>query len=196
MQFESMHILVAEDHGFQRKALMRTVNMLGAGRVSEAENGVAALALLQSDPPDVLILDLEMPGMDGMALIRHLAETGSSVQVLISSALDKALLASVETMARAYGVRLLGRVGKPVTADKLRAVFGICAPDRAAAQAAAPAFTPEQLRAALERREFVAWYQPKAALHALLNAVWTAATLSSRSRNRRKWRMCRTAWKT
>jgi len=183
MRFEAMHILVAEDHGFQRKALVRTLNGLGAGRVSEAEDGVAALASMQADPADVLILDLEMPGMDGMALIRHLAESGSRAKVLISSALDKALLASVETMARAYGVQLLGRVEKPVTPEKLRAIFGIDAPPAASSgqagiacsaggaggagggRAGLPAaFGPDELRAAIERREFVAWYQPKATL--------------------------------
>ncbi|MGO4382256.1 EAL domain-containing response regulator [Pseudoduganella sp. RAF53_2] len=164
MHFEQLHILVAEDHGFQRKALVRMLRGLGAGQVTEAEDGIAALSACRAPerPVDIVIMDLDMPGMDGMELIRHLAEARSTARVIVSSALDKALLASVETMARAYGVPLLGRVDKPVTPSKLSALLGVEV-SRGVSRAT-PAFTADDVRAGLDRREFVAFYQPKASL--------------------------------
>src|SRR6185295_332631 len=97
---------------------------LGAKQVSAAANGRAALDIFTGrlPPVDIIISDLEMPGMDGMEFMRHIGEAGIPVSVIISSALDPALVASVETMTKAYGITLLGAIEKPATPEKLRAM--------------------------------------------------------------------------
>lgn len=164
MPTETLKFLVAEDHSFQRKSLVRMLKLLGAVQVAEAGDGAAALEVLQRAAIDIAIVDLNMPGMDGMELIRHLAELHSPAHIIVSSALDRALLASVETMARAYGVHLLGVIEKPATPDKLRQLIASYGPVAESQRARRSVFSEDEIRAALERREFLPYFQPKARL--------------------------------
>jgi len=164
MGIEQLHLLVAEDHDFQRKALVRMLTGLGAQHVSEAPNGQAALDIFKNrlKPIDIIISDLEMPGMDGMEFMRHVGEANLPVSVIISSALDAALISSVETMTKAFGITLLGAIEKPVTPDKLRALIDRYAPPKAKATRPAGAAIPlEEIRRGLNAREFEPFFQPK-----------------------------------
>jgi EAL domain-containing protein (putative c-di-GMP-specific phosphodiesterase class I) len=156
-------ILVVEDHDFQRRLLARMLTALGAQSVLEAANGREALALIErGSAPALVVCDLDMPEMDGMAFIRHLGERLPDVPVIIASALDPVLLGSVAKMADAYGVRLLGVLGKPVTrvhlAQLLAAGDGSRLP-RAAPLA--PRFPLAEIEAGIANHEFVPFFQPK-----------------------------------
>ena len=122
---EALRFLVVEDHGFQRWVTGNLLEGMGAKHVYVAGDGRAALEILaEVDPPiDVVISDLDMPGMDGMEFIRHVGESRAPVALIVASALDRSLVASVEAMARAYQVSLLGAMEKPATAKKLGALL-------------------------------------------------------------------------
>jgi EAL domain-containing protein (putative c-di-GMP-specific phosphodiesterase class I)/CheY-like chemotaxis protein len=167
MAIEELHLLVAEDHEFQRKTLVRMLTALGAKQVSEAPNGQAALEIFTGrvPPVDIIISDLEMPGMDGMEFMRHLGEARVPVSVIISSGLDAALIASVETMTTAFGITLLGAIEKPATPDKLRALIDkYTPPKRTAPRPAAQAIPLEEIRRGLGAGEFEPFFQPKVSL--------------------------------
>jgi EAL domain-containing protein (putative c-di-GMP-specific phosphodiesterase class I)/CheY-like chemotaxis protein len=121
MDIAQLRFLVAEDHDFQRRTLVRMLTSLGAREVLEAADGRAALEVFRDParPVHVIVCDLDMPEMDGMEFIRHVGETGAQVSVILSSALDRHLIASVETMTTAYGMNLLGAIEKPATPQKL-----------------------------------------------------------------------------
>ncbi|MGV8940794.1 MAG: EAL domain-containing response regulator [Lysobacter sp.] len=121
MSVSAISVMVVEDHGFQRRMALRLLAGLGVTDVTEAAEGRAALALLAARalPPDVVMVDLDMPGMDGIEFIGHVAQRGLARSVLVVSALDTVLLNTVQSMARAYGLRVLGSVEKPLTAEKL-----------------------------------------------------------------------------
>jgi EAL domain-containing protein (putative c-di-GMP-specific phosphodiesterase class I)/CheY-like chemotaxis protein len=161
-----LRFMVAEDHNFQRRTLVGLLTRLGAVHVSEAADGRAALELLL-DPAaavDIVISDLDMPGMDGMELIRHIGESGLPVAIILSSAIDRAVMTSVETMTRAYGITLLGAIEKPVTQAKLRELIEKhrtpqIKPD--GPSPASPSFSLEEIRRGLESREFEPFFQPK-----------------------------------
>src|SRR3954466_13523031 len=106
MTIQLLHILVAEDHDFQRKTVVRMLGALGAINVSEAGDGKAALDIFtKAQPPiNIIISDLEMPGMDGMEFMRHLGGADRPVSVILSSALDEELISPVALMPRAYGI--------------------------------------------------------------------------------------------
>jgi EAL domain-containing protein (putative c-di-GMP-specific phosphodiesterase class I)/FixJ family two-component response regulator len=165
MQIEELHFLVAEDHDFQRRTLVRMLAGLGAKHVAEASDGKAALDLFRgaAQPVDIIISDLEMPGMDGMEFIRHVGETGMPVSVILSSALDPSLVSSVETMTKAYGIALLGAIEKPVTPQKLSDLIRKYAlPKPKAARPAGTESIPlEEIRQGLKNGEFVPFFQPK-----------------------------------
>jgi len=167
MGIEQLHVLVAEDHDFQRRTLVRMLGALGVLGVREATNGKSALELFSDPqtPTHVIISDLEMPGMDGMEFMRHLGEINRPVSVILSSALDPSLVSSVEAMTKAYGITLLGAIEKPVTSEKLRAMLEKYTPPKARQpRPAAPALPLEDIRRGLEAREFEPFFQPKVSL--------------------------------
>ncbi len=167
MGIEELHLLVAEDHDFQRKTLVRMLLGMGAKQVSEAQDGGSAMLIFndRQRPVDIIISDLEMPGMDGMEFMRHLGEASHPVSVILSSALDAALISSVEAMTRAYGITLLGAIEKPVTPDKLSGLIQKYAPPKPkGSRPAAPAIPLEEIRRGLEAGEFEPFFQPKVSL--------------------------------
>lgn len=162
-EHHQLRFVVAEDHDFQRRTL---VGMLGAAHVGEAADCAAALELFRSPDAkiDVIISDLDMPGMDGMELIRHIGESGLPVAMILSSAIDRAVMASVEAMTKAYGINLLGAIEKPVTQVKLEALIEKHRPPQprsATPRPQAPSFTLEEIRQGLARGEFEPFFQPK-----------------------------------
>ena len=165
-KIDQLCFLVVEDHDFQRRATLRMLESLGAKGVHEAPEGRVALAIIQdlTRPVDIVICDLDMPGMDGMEFIRHLGASGLPVSVILASALERNLVASVETMTEAYGIRLLGVVEKPLTPGKLVPLIELhkpvqTKPDRP--KAAGPSFTLQEITAGLKNDEFEPFFQPK-----------------------------------
>ncbi|WP_205698328.1 response regulator [Conexibacter sp. SYSU D00693] len=137
MSLADCTVLVVEDHEFQRRTMLQILANLGAGALQEAADGEGALELLGGGAPaDVVVCDLDMPGMDGVEFLRHLAERAIPASVVIVSALDDAVVRAAETTARAYGVEVLGVVRKPLTARRLLEVVGLHQPVRPARTAA------------------------------------------------------------
>jgi EAL domain-containing protein (putative c-di-GMP-specific phosphodiesterase class I)/CheY-like chemotaxis protein len=164
MNIEDIRFLVVEDHGFQRWVTGNLLEGLGARFVFSAADGGAALEMLSEvDPPiDVVISDLDMPGMDGMEFIRHLGEARAPVTLIVASALDRGLIATVEAMARAYDVDLLGALEKPATAKKLQALLDSYAPMAKRARPAAVEHLPTgEIADGLRSGQFEAFFQPK-----------------------------------
>jgi EAL domain-containing protein (putative c-di-GMP-specific phosphodiesterase class I)/ActR/RegA family two-component response regulator len=164
MRFAQMSVMVVEDHGFQRRMALRLLAEVGVTRSSEAADGESALKLLEHTPelPDVVIVDLDMPGMDGIEFIGHVAQKKLARAVVVASALDPALLNTVQTMARAYGLRVLGCVEKPMTAPKLADVLALfdIHPDADEAETAVEVSAAD-VADGLARDEFLPFFQPQ-----------------------------------
>ncbi len=79
------HLLIAEDDRAVREALERALQFEGY-RVSSAPDGGRALELLDAEPPDAVILDVMMPGIDGLTVCRRLRERGMRLPVLMLTA--------------------------------------------------------------------------------------------------------------
>lgn len=162
--------LVVEDHDFQRRTIVRMLRSLGVAEVLEAGDGTQALALIYESaraPVDVVVCDLDMPGMDGIELLRHLGQERIPVSVIISSGKERALLNSVQKMARAYGVRLLGVIEKPVTRVGLEELIAQHqGPTAGAAHSSArdPSFSLDQILDGMQCKQFEPFFQPKVAL--------------------------------
>jgi EAL domain-containing protein (putative c-di-GMP-specific phosphodiesterase class I)/CheY-like chemotaxis protein len=131
-------VMVVEDHEFQRRTTLQILANLGAGELLEAADGEGALALLGADPrPDIVVCDLDMPGMDGVEFLRHVSELRAGTAIVIASGLDDNVLRSAEATARGYGLEVLGAIRKPLTARRLLQAVGLHRP--AAARPAAEA---------------------------------------------------------
>jgi len=73
--------------------------------------------------PEMVAVDLGMPGMDGVELIRFLAEQNYSAPVLIVSGFDRRVLESAFRLGEALGLNMVGPVEKPVRFETLQALL-------------------------------------------------------------------------
>jgi EAL domain-containing protein (putative c-di-GMP-specific phosphodiesterase class I)/CheY-like chemotaxis protein len=127
-------VMVVEDHEFQRRTTLQILANLGAGALVEAADGEGALILLGSEPrPDIVVCDLDMPGMDGVEFLRRVSERGAGTAIVIASGLADSVVRSAEATARAYGLEVLGAIRKPLTARLLLAAVGLHRPASAPA---------------------------------------------------------------
>ncbi|HEX7370972.1 MAG TPA: EAL domain-containing response regulator [Rhodanobacteraceae bacterium] len=162
-----LSVLVVEDHEFQRQVAVRLLHQLGIGNVLEAGDGRDALAVLaqQEHPADVVLVDLDLPEMDGIEFIGHVAQQRLANAVVVITALDPSLLNTVCIMANASGVRVLGTVEKPLTHAKLHDVIELYFTADILADVAPDAAIDEGLLAeALANDAFEAWFQPQVAI--------------------------------
>jgi DNA-binding NarL/FixJ family response regulator len=100
-----IRLLVADDHPMLREGL---VAVLGTQPdfevVGEAADGDEVVRLAESLGPDVILLDLEMPGTDGVAALERLREAGSTARTVVFTAYgtDERILGSLRAGARGY----------------------------------------------------------------------------------------------
>jgi DNA-binding response OmpR family regulator len=73
--------------------------------------------------PHMVVLDLGMPGMDGIELLRFLAEQGFQSPVLIISGFERRVLESSFRLGEALGLTMVGPLGKPVRLEELEALL-------------------------------------------------------------------------
>jgi len=159
-----MVVLVAEDHDFQRRLVVRMLKTLGAKEVLEAKNGLEALATLKKrGTVDLLICDLDMEQMDGMELIRNIGQSDSVGAVIVLSGHERALLDTVAKMAHAYGVKLLGAIDKPLTLDRLQNILDLSA-SPAVATDPSHQFSVDEILNGIRHGQFEAFFQPKVSL--------------------------------
>jgi EAL domain-containing protein (putative c-di-GMP-specific phosphodiesterase class I)/lambda repressor-like predicted transcriptional regulator len=156
--------LIVEDHDFQRKIGAQVLKQCGASEVVEAADGIAALEYVRAaaTPADILLCDLKMPGMDGLAFLRHIAEHGCTSSVILASALESPIMRAAEIMAKTYGVHLIGVIDKPISRTKLMPLLL----RHFSQQMGKPRPPVEQMPldeivAGIERRQFRPFFQPQ-----------------------------------
>lgn len=79
-----MTILLVDDHALVRAGLKRLLATIYTGEILEAATGRDALALLRSEKPALVILDLNMPGLGGLELLRRLIQAGAGAILVLT----------------------------------------------------------------------------------------------------------------
>jgi response regulator NasT len=102
-----MRVLIADDDPIIRLDLRQMLESLGYEVVAEAEDGNAAVRFAESEKPDVCLLDVKMPALDGIDAAAQIAEAGIAPVVLLTAYSDQELI----TRAREAGV--FGYLVKP-----------------------------------------------------------------------------------
>ena len=156
-------VLIVDDSGVQRSIGAALCRQLQIGRVYEAEDGVAALALLDTlaTPPDLLIVDLEMPKMDGPELLEALSGRRVRSPIIVASSRESALRHSVADMGTALGLRILGSLPKPLTDASLVALLQRQPETGQPARPKAQTVDPQELGSALEHDGISVFYHPQ-----------------------------------
>mgnify|MGYP000199104109 FL=1 len=86
-----MRVLVVDDSRTLRKVLARELNQLGIVEILEAEDGLSALAVLEQHSVDLVLLDMEMPELDGLGVLERLKSSGrlSALPVIVVSGAEE-----------------------------------------------------------------------------------------------------------
>lgn len=157
-------VLIVDDSSVQRCHGAAVCRALGIDTIHEASNGREALALLDAlqPPPSLLIIDLEMPTMDGPQLLVKLQERGVDVPIVVASSRERALIHTVHEMGSVLGLRVLAGVQKPLREDTLCEALHKNFPTASAPKNEALAIDAQALADGLERGEVFVQYQPKA----------------------------------
>ena len=110
-----MRILIVDDESLARERIIRLIQEQLSDHeiVGEAKNGLEALEKIQLLRPDVVILDIRMPGMDGLEVARHLMALETSPAVIFSTAYD-------EHAIDAFKVNAIDYLLKPVRVEQLK----------------------------------------------------------------------------
>lgn len=168
MDIAHLHFLVADGNSSVRKSLCDMLATLGAAKLTEVQDGNSALKCFHDTflpPVNIAIVDIDLAGMDGLELIRSLAPMACKARVILTGQLDSMLLFSIETMAHAYGLELLGTLAKPVNGPALQALIAHYQPPSSLSRRQqVPIFSFADVGIGLQERQFEPFFQPKIAL--------------------------------
>lgn len=118
--FASLRVLVIDDHAVIRRTLKVVLGGLGITDIEEADSVDAAEQLLRNAPAyDVIFCDLNLPGRDGIELLRGMPGLAGRTAIILLSGEDERILRSVAAMGRASGLHVLAAISKPATAQKI-----------------------------------------------------------------------------
>ncbi len=157
------HILVLDDDPFMLKLLRHMLNRIGYTDISTHHDAVIALDWIRALPqaPDMILLDLNMPAMDGVEFVRHLVTLDFPGSLILISGEEKRMLQAVERLVQAHNITVLGHLQKPVQPDLLAGLLhnwqGAAASRRSPIQRE---YDVAELRAALDHDELVNYYHP------------------------------------
>ncbi len=160
-------ILILDDDA----AVGQTIQWIAESLGFEAEFVIRPEAFfqrLEQMSPDILTIDLVMPELDGVEIMRLLAERKCRAKIVISSGMGTRVLEAAQRSALEHGLSILGVISKPISKEALRLLVG----DGSESDQPAPAeeqsasrdefeVTKSDLQNALDRHEFVMAYQPK-----------------------------------
>jgi two-component system, chemotaxis family, chemotaxis protein CheY len=113
---KNMKILVVDDFSTMRRIVINVLNALGFNNLAEADDGITALPMLQSDNFDFVITDWNMPGMQGIDLIKNIRADAKLAKIPILLVTAEAKREQIVSAAEA-GVN--GYIVKPFTPETM-----------------------------------------------------------------------------
>ena len=118
MSSEALKVLIVDDEKPARRDLARILGKIkGFEKSGEAANGIKAVEMIRAGEPDIVLLDIQMPGLDGFQVLGRLGETGDIPPVIFVTAYDQYAI-------RAFNVHAVDYILKPVDEERLREALG------------------------------------------------------------------------
>ncbi len=178
-EFKHLSVLIVDDSQVQQEHLSFMCKYFGISHIKVANNGKEALQKLKENKSkdtqfDLALIDLEMPEMDGISLLREIASGQLLSSIIINSAKDPSLILSVGAMAENDGLNVLGTFKKPIRLAYLHSSLNQLLQfdpehDRRNCQLN---ITVEELGPAIDNNELIINFQPKLTANKLmLNSV-------------------------
>lgn len=166
MNKSTIRVLVLDDEPFMLKLLGHMLADLGFASVTAYDNGAEALECFNTpiNPPNLILLDLQMPEMDGVEFVRKLVERNYTGNLILVSGEDERVMRMAERLIQAHRITVLGHLNKPVLLDRLTDLMEKSVRMHAAPQSTTHAYSADELRTAIDAGELVNYYQPKVAV--------------------------------
>ena len=155
-------ILVIDDDRDIGELIVATAEAMGMRCTAIAD--AAELPRLLTPEVSLILLDLMMPRMDGIEVLRMLGQLGSAASIVLMSGISKRVMETAEKLARTLDLTIAGHLTKPFRLAELEDLLRGHVPQaRTSATVPCPQaeVTDEDLRSALRNREFVLFYQPQ-----------------------------------
>jgi DNA-binding NarL/FixJ family response regulator len=117
-----MRVLVVDDHALFRDGIVSLLEASGFVVVGQAENGIKAIEAVQAIHPDLVLMDVSMPGMTGLEALSQIKQIAPEIQVvmLTISEDDSDLLKAVQMGARGYLLKSLNSKGFLASLESIR----------------------------------------------------------------------------
>lgn len=112
--FQNRYVLVVDDDPFTRAVVVHILRSLHFSRIAEAPDAKSALALLKGEQPDVIITDVEMPGMNGLEFIKRI-RTGQTPATPDARIVVLTLYSNVDVLSTAIALDANGFLVKPIS---------------------------------------------------------------------------------
>lgn len=158
-------VMVLDDDTFMLKILSKMLLKQGYNSVSLHDNGHDALNEVDDAKtrPDLILLDLNMPEMDGIEFVRYLVERHFDGSLILVSGEDERMLKTTEKLVRAHKITILGYLHKPVQPDTLTDLLNKWTPPSSqnVSTRTKKIYNAEEINAAITQKQLVNYYQPK-----------------------------------
>ncbi|WP_017756630.1 response regulator [Calidifontibacillus oryziterrae] len=108
-------ILIVDDQ-YGIRILLNEVFLKEGYEMFQASNGIQALSIIEKDRPDLVLLDMKIPGMDGIEILKRLKEIDNTIEVFIMTAYGE-----LDMIQKANDLGARTHFSKPFDIDELRA---------------------------------------------------------------------------
>lgn len=136
---------------------LELIEQIGQGvgcDVITADTAASFREQLARRQPALILLDLQMPGMDGIEALRYLARQGVNCGIVLASGMDQRVLASARQLGESLGLEMLGTLQKPAMLEDIEKLLAKHLEPGAR-------ISVEELRRAIDEHELLVHYQPK-----------------------------------
>ncbi|HNH09686.1 MAG TPA: response regulator, partial [Leptospiraceae bacterium] len=155
--------LIVDDDTEIIECIASVLTELGSDEIIQISNSMKLQENYGNDL-DLLVIDLFMPELDGIEILRYLGEMKSRSFIILISGQSKQVLASAERIARAYGLNVLGTLAKPFSINSLIELVekaeNFSSRTRNMRMQGLD-FTEEDLREAVHDKKIIMYYQPQ-----------------------------------
>lgn len=163
---KAISIAVVDDDPLMIKVLERMLELQAVGAVTSYTRAQDVLSAMDDEQssPGLMFLDLNMPEMDGVELIRHLVARNFRGHLVLLSGEDERLIQSAERLVQAHQLSILASVQKPLTPEMLAEILSKCKVVQPVNLERSSIYSKHELERALVERQLVNYYQPKVLL--------------------------------
>jgi len=163
LERSAVRVLLLDDEPFILKLHAHMLKELGFSSIRSFETGADALADIDDGAlPDLILLDLSMPEMDGIEFIRHLVQRIYKGRLILVSGEDIRLLRTAERLVQAHGIHILGHLAKPIKPAGLRSLLTDWEQHTSfIPRPVLKAYTADEVADGIRNGQIVNYYQPK-----------------------------------